>query len=261
MSPESLLAEKLAIYRGAFDKACRGLFSGGEGVTLEYDHDDDENAVDVSAPPVPAVSEHAFENSNRGSDSAQQIRGAVRWIAEDFANEFNAKLAAAARNDPTVELVADKYEMGPDHVAELGDLLAAPVRSLLARLEAGDLDGARRATLEAWPLLEKRIRNKWQAYFVLTFQDVSVERKAARDRKPLQSRFDPTTMDELARAEATRRSMTDFGAPAGERPRGRSPWIAVIVLLLLVATGGWLLMRAHAQRAPAAAATSPTPAP
>ena len=51
----------------------------------------------------------------------------MRFIAEDFAREFNAKLALAARNDPTVELVADKYELGPDHVAELEALLARPV--------------------------------------------------------------------------------------------------------------------------------------
>ena len=42
MSPESLLAEKLTAYRSAFDQACRGLFSGGESVTLEYEQDDDE---------------------------------------------------------------------------------------------------------------------------------------------------------------------------------------------------------------------------
>ncbi len=257
MSPESLLAEKLGIYRGAFDEACRGLFSGGEGITLEYDHDDeDEGASEVDATSAPV--EQAFEHSNSGSNFAKQIRGAVRWIAEDFAREFNAKLAAAARNDPTVELVADKYEMGPDHVAELDEVLAAPLRSLLAKLDAGDLDGARRATLDAWPLLEKRIRSKWQAYFILTFQDVSVERKAARDRKKLQSRFDPAAMEALGNAEAARRSMSDLAALGSDRPRGASAWLAVVALLLLAAAGGWLLMRGHGGRA-AAASSAPAP--
>src|SRR5256885_2070598 len=162
MSPESLLAEKLAAYRSTFDKACRGLFSGGEGVTLEYEQDEDDDVVDVSN--AAAASERTFENSNDGSNFAKEIRGAVRWIADDFAHEFNAKLAAAARTDPTVDLVAEKYEMGPDHIAELEVLLAAPVAPLLAKLAAGDLDGARRATLDAWPLLERCIRSKWQAY-------------------------------------------------------------------------------------------------
>jgi hypothetical protein len=242
MSPESLLAEKLTSYRGAFDKACRELFSGGEGVTLEYEQDDDDDAVDVSAT---GKSEPAFENSNRGSNSAKAIREAVRWIADDFAHEFNAKLAAAAKSDPTVELVADKYEMGPGHVDELDALLAAPVQSLLDKLAAGDLDGARRATLEAWPALEKRIRSKWQAYFVLTFQDVSVERKAARDRKKHQSRFDPATMDALAKAESMRRSMSDFAGPIDDR-RARTAWIYVAAVLLLALAGGWLLLHHHA---------------
>src|SRR4051794_4061476 len=112
MSPESLLAEKLNSYRAAFDKACRELFSGGEGVTLEYEQDDDDDVVDVSGGAPDSAP--AFENSNRSSKSAEAIRAAVRWIADDFAHEFNAKLAAAAKSDPSVELVADKYEMGPD---------------------------------------------------------------------------------------------------------------------------------------------------
>jgi hypothetical protein len=202
MSPESLLAEKLAAYRAAFDKAMA-----------------DAGAADV--------------------------RGAVRFIAEDFAHEFNAKLAAAARNDPTVELVADKYEMGPAHVAELHQLLAAPLEPLLAKLDAGDVEGGKRAAVEAWPRLERRIRSKWQSYFVLTFQEVSVERKAARDRKKLQPRFDPELMEALARSTTT-----------AEPPRGMSPWVAVLALMLLAAAGGWFLMRGHARHAAAAAAAS-----
>lgn len=239
MSPESLLAEKLAAYRSTFDDACRGLFESGESVTLEYEHDDDEDAVDVSAtassPSAPsAVSERAFEHSNGGSKIADKIRSGVHSIAEDFAHEFNTKLALAARNDPTVELVADKYEMGADHVGELEALLGRPVAPLLAKVAAGDFDGARRATLDAWPLLERIIRNKWQAYFVLTFQDVSVERKAARDRRKLQPRFVEQPMSASAPID------TD------ERPRGVSPWIAVLVLLLAALAAGWFLIRHQA---------------
>jgi hypothetical protein len=248
MSPESLLAEKLSAYRSTFDDACRGLFASGEGVTLEYEHDDDDDAA-VEIPAAAAVSERAFENSNGGSNvgaaAAARIRAGVRSIAEDFAHEFNGKLALAARNDPTVELVAGKYEMGPEHVAELEALLARPVAPLLAKIAAGDFDGARRATLAAWPLLERTIRSKWQAYFVLTFQDVSVERKAARDRRKLQPRFDEPAMIALADAQSKRHAMVDFAADADERPRGTSPWIAVLALLLLAAAGGWFLLHHH----------------
>ena len=201
MSPESLLAEKLSLYRAAFDKAI-------------------------------------------AASTATDLRGAVRFIAEDFAHEFNAKLATAARNDPTVELVADKYEMGADHVAELRELLEAPVASLLSKLEAGDVDGVRRGCDEAWPRLEKRIRSKWQSYFVLTFQDVSVERKAARDRKKLEPRFDPALLEALARSTTA------------EPPRGTSPWLAVLALLALAAAGGWFLMRGQARHAAAASAAA-----
>jgi hypothetical protein len=247
MSPESLLAEKLATYRRKFDEACRGLFSSGEAVTIEYEQDDDDDAVDVSLP----ASARAPANGN-GAAVTGELRGAVRWIAEDFAHEFNAKLAEAARRDPTVELVASNYEMGSQHTEELEALLAAPVAPLLKKLDAGDLDGARRATLEAWPLLERRIRAKWQAYFVMTFQDVSVERKAARDRRKHETRFDPQAAEQMARAQKVRHSMPDF-APSLEEPRrALSPWIAVAALLLIAVTGGWLLMRSHGRHAHAA---------
>jgi hypothetical protein len=266
MSPESLLAEKLTVYRGAFDKACRGLFSGGEGVTVEFAAEDDDDGVpvdvdvDVVAPARDAKADvnGAFGNSNAGSKSApaikDELKRALRYIADDFAHEFNLKLASAVRSDPTVEMVADKYEMGPAHVEELEELLAAPVAPLVDKLDAGDLDGARRATLDVWPRLEKRIRSKWQAYFVLTFQDVSVERKAARDRKSLQPRFDAVAADTLAKAEAMRRTMPDFAAMPDERPRAMSPWIVVMVLLVLAAAGGWALV--HHRNQTAAATTS-----
>ncbi|MGZ3438246.1 MAG: hypothetical protein ACXVDD_01955, partial [Polyangia bacterium] len=245
MSPESLLADKLATYRRRFDEACRGLFSSGEGVTLELEQDDDDDAVAVAPKGV-----------GDGGAVKGELRGAVRWIAEDFAHEFNAKLAAAARRDPTVEMVADNYEMGPQHTEELEELLAVPVAPLFKKLDAGDLDGARRATLEAWPLLERRIRAKWQAYFVLTFQDVSVERKAARDRRPLETRFDPEAAEQMARAQKVRQSMSDFAPPLGEPRRARSPWIAVVALILIAATGGWLLLRDHGSSHAAASASA-----
>ena len=60
---------------------------------------------------------------------------------------------------------------------------------------------------------------------------------AAGDRRKLQPRFDEASMRVTGAmgeaAQAAHRGMTDFGAPADERPRGRSPWIAVVALLLL----------------------------
>jgi hypothetical protein len=216
MSPESLLAEKLNVYRGAFEKGCRGL----------------------------------FDESNEGSTSAAatikgEVRRAVRFIAEDFAHEFNAKLANAMRSDPSVELVADKYEMGPGHIAELEELFAAPVAPIVANLDGDDIEGARGLVDDVWSRLEKRLRSKWQAYFILTFQDVSVERKAARDRKTHTSRYDPVAAETLARAQATRESMPDFGAEPEAPARAMSAWIVVAAVLALAAIGGWLLMRGH----------------
>ncbi|HEY2744421.1 MAG TPA: hypothetical protein VGL86_07355, partial [Polyangia bacterium] len=119
--------------------------------------------------------------------------------------------------------------------------------------------GARGLIEDVWARLEKRIRSKWQAYFVLTFQDVSVERKAARDRKSLQPRFDAVAAEALQKAEAMRRTMPDFAALPDERPRATSAWIVVAALVLLAALGGWFLVHAQGNRT-AAAATRPTAA-
>ena len=118
---------------------------------------------------------------------------------------------------------------------------------LIANLEGDDLDGARGLTDDVWNRLEKRIRSKWQAYFILTFQDVSVERKAARDRQKLQPRFDMAGVENLARAEAMRNSMPDLLAPDPEPPARAilSPWLVVVAVLLVAAIGGWLLLRSH----------------
>ena len=74
-----LLAEKLRVYREAFDKACGPLFE---------EANDGSNAEPSAA---------AIKND---------IHRALRFIAGDFAHEFNAKLASAVRDDPSVELVA-----------------------------------------------------------------------------------------------------------------------------------------------------------
>jgi hypothetical protein len=230
MSPDTLLAEKLAVYRGTFDKACRGLFEPSNG------------RPNSATPSAAAIGE--------------ELRRAVRFIADDFAHEFNTKLAAAARTDPTVQMVADKYEMGSAHVDELDELLAAPVSPMFANLEGDDIEGARGLVEDVWARLEKRIRSKWQAYFVLTFQDVSVERKAARDRKKLQGRFDPLAAEAMARAEAVRRTMPDLAAMRDERPRAMSSWVVVVTVVLLAALGGWLVMHEHGNRTASAATRS-----
>jgi hypothetical protein len=188
---------------------------------------------------------------------------ALHEIATDFAHEFNAKLAEARKHDPSIDLVSNRYEMGPAHIAELEELLAAPVKPLLDKLAACDIEGARRATLEAWTPLERRLRSKWQAYFVMTFQDVSVERKAARDRRKLQPRMDTAAADVMAKADATRRSMIDLVAP-DESPvttrlimKKARPWLAVVALLALGAAGSWLLLRGRPHDAAAATANAP----
>ena len=96
--------------------------------------------------------------------------------------------------------MADRYEMGPGHIDELEELFAAPVAPIVANLDGDDVEGARGLVDDVWNRLEKRLRSKWQAYFVLTFQDVSVERKAARDRKKQTPRFDQVAAETLARA-------------------------------------------------------------
>jgi hypothetical protein len=191
-----------------------------------------------------------------------EINKGLHFIADDFASQFNARLMEAAEQDPSVEMVAPKYVMGPQHVDELQELLSEPIRPLIAKLDAGDVEGARRATVDAWTPLERRIRSKWQAYFVMTFQDVSVERKAARDRRKPTPMFDPAAAQIIAKADLKMRGMPDFAAPrTWEQPpqRSFSPWIAVVALLVLALTGGWLLMR-NRNRDQQAPATPMTPA-
>jgi hypothetical protein len=258
MAPQTSLADKLAAYRSAFELACSGLFGGGVAVTLEYEHEDsDAGAAPVETAPT-------LDTKPNPAAVKREIGNAIRSIAEDFAREFNQRLTEAAQQDPSVELVAPKYEMGPDHVAELEELLTEPAASLLASLDAGDLEGARRVAVDAWEPLEKRIRSKWQAYFVLTFQDVSVERKAAHDRRHLQTRFDPGSGALVVGGASPRspmprlpmpREAPELVGPVGARsPRSLSPWIAVAALLALAVVSGWLLMRGHRRAAAAPAA-------
>src|SRR5262249_11858849 len=157
-------------------------------------------------------------------------------IASDFAQEFNARLMEAAEQDPSVEMVAPRYVMGPQHVSELRELLTQPVRKLLLRLDARDAAGARAGAARAGTGLQRPIRSEGQAYFVMTFQDVSVERKAAVDRKRLQPSVDPATLDALDRAEAARRTMPDMATgvvPRAPQRRFLSPWIALLALIVL----------------------------
>ncbi|MDB4965374.1 MAG: hypothetical protein JWN44_1063 [Myxococcales bacterium] len=190
-----------------------------------------------------------------------EIEKALHFIASDFAAQFNARLHEAAKQDPSVEAVSPRYVMGSQHVDELQELLSEPIRPLIAKLDAGDVEGARRATVDAWTPLERRIRSKWQAYFVMTFQDVSVERKAARDRRKPTPMIDPSAVAMIAKADLKMRGMPDFAAPrTWEQPPQRtfSPWIAVAALLALAAAGGWLLMRGHKSDQPQPPATPVT---
>jgi hypothetical protein len=276
MTPHGQLAAKLAQYQSAFEAACRGLFAGGPTITVALDDEFDD--AEPQAPPLAGAAEPITERSaapvagavpdGASADPSavaessaamaatnvdlaavkREIEKALQNIATDFAHEFNARLMEAAEQDPSVEMVAPRYVMGPEHVGELRELLRQPVRKLLARLDAGEAVGARQTAADAWTALERRIRSKWQAYFVMTFQDVSVERKAAVDRKRLQPSVDPATLDALDRAEAARRTVPEVTTGVVERvPRRRlfSPWIAILALVVLAAAGGWLLFREH----------------
>ena len=107
----------------------------------------------------------------------------------------------AAEQDPSVEMVRAQVRHGAAARRRAAGAALEPIRPLIAKLDAGDVEGARRATVDAWTPLERRIRSKWQAYFVMTFQDVSVERKAARDRRKPSPTFDPAAAKIIAKAD------------------------------------------------------------
>lgn len=265
----ALLAERLAGYRSAFELSCAGLFGGNAAVTMKYEDEEDDDAApgagdDVastlkSPPPAVAQAEAAPPDA---ATLKLEVEAALRFIAADFAETFNKRLGELAQIDPIAEAVAPRYEFGPQHIADVGTALFDAVSALLGKLSAGDLDGARRASIDAWPLLERRIREKWQSYFVFTFQDLSVELKAERDRKRTKSsRVERAAIEALATSNAARDALSDFTAPrTWERPPARSvvsPWLAVVALLAVAAAGGWLLAHSFGRQAPVPAAVSP----
>jgi hypothetical protein len=177
-----------------------------------------------------------------------EMAEALRTIANDFAHTFNEQLGERAQADPVAGALAPRYQCGPEHIAELAETLSQALAPLFARLDAGDVDGARRAAIDAWPALERRIQAKWQAYFVLTFQDVSVEVRAERDRRRLQApRVDIAAVEAMASTQAARLSLSDLSAPRawddGPRRNSLLPWLALLVLLVAAIAGGWLLTR------------------
>ncbi len=264
----ALLAERLAGYRSAFELSCAGLFSAGASVTLEYDDEDDGDARTSSSGASPSTADTTLKDAADAFDEAptvahtpdaatvkKEVEAALRFIAADFAETFNKRLSELALIDPVAEAVAPRYEFGPQHIADIGTALSDSVATLLAKLEARDLDGARRASIDAWTPLERRIREKWQSYFVFTFQDLSVELKAERDRKRTKSSgVERAAIEALATSNAARDALSDFAAPrTWERPPARSalsPWLAVVALLAVAAAGGWLLAHSFGHRAP-----------
>ena len=264
----ALLAERLAGYRSAFELSCAGLFGGNAAVTMKYEDEEDDDAAPAAADDVASTLETAQPTADQFDDAPTvaaapdaatlklEVEAALRFIAADFAETFNKRLAELAQIDPIAEAVAPRYEFGPQHIADVGTALFDAVSVLLGKLQARDVDGARRASIDAWPLLERRIREKWQSYFVFTFQDLSVELKAERDRKRIKSsRVERAAIEALATSNAARDALSDFAAPrTWERPPARSvvsPWLAVVALLAVAAAGGWLLAHSFARPAPA----------
>jgi hypothetical protein len=272
MAPQAfpaLLAEKVTRYRSSFEQACSGLFGGGASVVMEYEDDDEDGAVpSPSARPDEPLLVGDLENDPTVADPPDtalvrsELDSALTRIAEDFAHTFNQCLAERGQLEPDANGVMNRYEFGPQHVGDLQRALAAQLAPLSKRLERGDIDGARRAALDAWGPLERCIREKWQAYFILTFQDLSVEIRANRDRKRHRSgRIDIAAAEAVAARPPAQLHLSDFDAPAnwGRSATStlRSPWLALLALLTMAAVGGWLLTRNHGHAANPAAASRP----
>ncbi len=161
----ALLAERLAGYRSAFELSCAGLFGGNAAVTMKYEDEEDDDAA-------PAVADDVASTLETGPPTAEnpappdaatlklEVEAALRFIAADFAETFNQRLAELAQIDPVAEAVAPRYEFGPQHVSDVGTALFDAVSALLAKLQAADLDGARRASIDAWPLLELAVKER-----------------------------------------------------------------------------------------------------
>jgi hypothetical protein len=249
-----LLDQKLSNYKSAFELACGGLFGSSSAVTLEYD-DDSSNATAQAKKHVPDEFDAApttAVNPDLGEVKGE-LDAALRFIAADFTQGFNARLTELAKQDPLVDELATRYQINPQHAAELESGFCEPIVPLYTLVESGDLDGARKAAAEAWTPLERRIREKWQAYYVLTFQDLSVEMKAERDRKKLsRPNVDINRMLDMPTGQVPKLSLgPDFAAQrTWEKPPSSvtalQTWLFAALVAALMATGGLvLLFHAH----------------
>src|SRR5438477_4332353 len=247
-----LLDQKLCNYKSAFELACGGLFgsSSGGALTLEYDDDDEEATAQAK--------KHSVEEFDAAATVATtpdlgEVKGeldaALRFIAADFTQGFNTRLSELAKQDPLADEIAFRYQINPQHAAELESGFCEPIVPLYQLVENGDLEGARKAAVEAWTPLERRIREKWQAYYVLTFQDINVEMKAERDRKRLkQPGVDVGAMDRPQKGHMPKLSLgPDFAAQrTWEKPPSSvsalQTWVFAALLAALMATAGLFLI-------------------
>jgi hypothetical protein len=246
-----LLDQKLSNYKSAFELACGGLFGAQpSAVTLEYDDDAGEetaqakrgNHEEFDAAATVAVVPDLGEVKG-------ELDAALRFIAADFTQGFNARLTELAKQDPLADELATRYQINPQHAAELESGFCEPIVPLYTLVECGDLDGARKAAVEAWTPLERRIREKWQAYYVLTFQDISVEMKAERDRKKLkQPGVDVGAMERMPTGQVPKLSLgPDFAAQrTWEKPPSSvtalQTWLLAALLAALMATAGLVII-------------------
>ncbi len=245
-----LLDQKLSNYRSAFELACGGLFGASRGaVTLEYDDevgakrsaaDDFDAAVTIAV--TPDLGEVKGE-----------LDAALRFIAADFTQGFNHRLAELAKQDPLADELAERYHINSQHAAELESGLCEPIVNLYQMVECGDLEGARKAAVAAWKPLERRIREKWQAYYVLTFQDIGVEMKAERDRQRFrQPGVDIGALERNPSGPVPKLSLgPDFAAQrTWEKPPSSvtalQTWLFAALLTALMATAGlFLIFHSH----------------
>jgi hypothetical protein len=247
-----LLDQKLSNYKSAFELACGGLFGSSSGValTLEYDDDADEATAQAKKPVIEEFDEAAtVANTPDLGEVKGELDAALRFIAADFTQGFNIRLSELAKQDPLADEIAVRYQINPQHAAELESGFCEPIVPLYQLVENGDLDGARKAAVEAWSPLERRIREKWQAYYVLTFQDINVEMKAERDRKRLKHPgVDVGAMERMPQNPAPKLSLgPDFAAQrTWEKPPSSvsalQTWVVAALLAALMATAGLFLI-------------------
>ena len=246
-----LLDQKLSNYKSAFELACGGLFGTGSGgaVTLEYD-DDTEEATAQAKKQAPEFDEGATVAVTPDLGEVKgELDAALRFIAADFTQGFNARLTELAKQDPLADELAMRYQINPQHAAELESGFCEPIVPLYQLVDNGDLDNARKAAVDAWTPLERRIREKWQAYYVLTFQDIAVEIKAERDRKRLKNPgVDVGALERMPTGQIPKLSLgPDFAAQrTWEKPpssvTAMQTWLFAALLAALLATGGLVLI-------------------